>query len=103
LRPKCIRHVDCLHANIVVGMPILDQIDLLLTDVIMPGLNGPDLARRIVRLQPEIKLLYVSGFPSTLLPSRCGDRMRMAFLAKPFTPQALARKVRDCLDSRISS
>ena len=77
-----------------------DHIDLLLSDVVMPGLNGPDLAQRIVRLQNRIKVLYMSGFPSVLSDQ---DRARVAFLAKPFTPLALVRKVRECLDCRTAS
>jgi DNA-binding NtrC family response regulator len=76
-----------------------DRIDLLLSDVIMPGLNGPDLAQRIVPKRTGIKVLYVSGFPNSALSERDRHRPRMAFLAKPFTPEALAVKVRECLDS----
>ena len=72
-------------------------IDLLLSDVVMPGLNGPDLAQRIVRVRPTIRILYVSGFPNRLLSRQPIARTRMAFLAKPFTPQVLARSVRETL------
>ncbi|MCC7415551.1 MAG: PAS domain S-box protein [Acidobacteria bacterium] len=73
-------------------------IDLLITDVIMPALSGPDVAQRVVIARPEARVLYVSGFPSTLLSDRCDSR-RTWFLGKPFTPQELARKVRECLDA----
>ncbi|HYM26260.1 MAG TPA: PAS domain S-box protein [Vicinamibacterales bacterium] len=71
-------------------------IDLLLSDVVMPEMSGPDLGQRIVRLRPNIKVLYVSGFPVrvALFSSR------IAFLQKPFTPELLATKVRECLDGR---
>jgi signal transduction histidine kinase/CheY-like chemotaxis protein len=72
-----------------------DGVDLLLSDVVMPGLNGPDLAQRIITQQSKMKVLYVSGFP-LLLSDR--TRSRVAFLAKPFTPEALVTKVRDCFD-----
>ncbi|HEY5617061.1 MAG TPA: PAS domain S-box protein [Vicinamibacterales bacterium] len=75
------------------------QIDLLLSDVIMPGLHGPDLAQRIVADRPRIKTLYVSGFPGSHLLEPKGSCQRIAYLAKPFTPQALAMKVRECLDA----
>jgi two-component system cell cycle sensor histidine kinase/response regulator CckA len=74
-------------------------IDLLLSDVIMPVLNGPDLAQRIVARRPTIKVFYVSGFPNALLSEQTRQPQRIWFLAKPFTPQALALKVRECLDS----
>jgi two-component system, cell cycle sensor histidine kinase and response regulator CckA len=75
------------------------QVDLLLSDVIMPGLNGPDLAQRIVAQRPTIRIVYVSGFPNSLIPGGNGTRQRVWFLPKPFSPQALAAKVRECLDS----
>jgi DNA-binding NtrC family response regulator len=74
-------------------------IHLLLSDVIMPGLNGPDLAQRIVAQRPTIGILYVSGFPSSVLSEHHRSRPRVAFLPKPFTPHVLAKKVRECLDS----
>jgi CheY-like chemotaxis protein len=76
-------------------------IELLLSDVVMPGLSGPDLAQRIVRLQPTIKVLYVSGFPHHISSESGSVSPRAAFLSKPFTPQTLARKVRECLDTRF--
>src|SRR2546428_14132536 len=75
------------------------SIDLLLSDVIMPVLNGPDLAQRIVRQRPTIKVFYVSGFPNAMLSEQKRQPQRVWFLAKPFSPQALALKVRECLDS----
>ena len=77
------------------------RIDLLLSDVVMPDLSGPDVAQRVVRLHPEIKVLYVSGFANRI-PLDVGTLNRRAsFLPKPFTPQALAAKVRECLDARF--
>jgi PAS domain S-box-containing protein len=88
---------DALARALDGGRPI----DLLLSDVVMPDLSGPDLAQRVVRLHPAMKVLYVSGFASrTALDSgRLGRRA--AFLPKPFTPDTLARKVRECLDARF--
>jgi two-component system, cell cycle sensor histidine kinase and response regulator CckA len=74
------------------------RIDLLLSDVIMPGLNGPDLAQRIVRLRPEIRVLYVSGFTNSIALGAESLSARASLLQKPFTPQALAAKVRERLD-----
>jgi two-component system cell cycle sensor histidine kinase/response regulator CckA len=75
------------------------RIHLLLTDIVMPGMNGPALAQRVVRDHPAIKVLYVSGFPwSEAAGSAAGSRA--SFLAKPFTPTALATSVRECLDGQ---
>ena len=75
-------------------------IDLLLSDVVMPGLSGPDLAQRIVRLRPAIKVLYVSGFTSHALFQGGSVDPGTCFLGKPFTRQVLAAKVRECLDRK---
>ena len=72
-------------------------IHLLLTDIVMPDMSGPNLAQLVVRDHPDIKVLYVSGFPwSDAAGSAAGSRA--SFLAKPFTPTTLATSVRDCLD-----
>jgi PAS domain S-box-containing protein len=80
-----------------------EHIDLLLSDVVMPGLNGPDLAQRLLRERPRLKVLYVSGFTSHLATRLGTVGGRAAFLQKPFTPDLLARKVREILDLRIGA
>lgn len=79
------------------------QIDLLLTDIIMPGLSGPDLAQRIIRLKPTIKVLYVSGFSNPAAFANGAMSPRICFLPKPFTPHVLAAKVRECLDASTAN
>jgi two-component system cell cycle sensor histidine kinase/response regulator CckA len=74
-------------------------IDLLLSDVIMPGLNGPDLAQRLLSRRPSLRVLYVSGFTSHLATRLGTIGARAGFLQKPFTPDRLARKVREVLDA----
>jgi CheY-like chemotaxis protein len=74
------------------------DIDLLLTDVLMPGLSGPDLAQRLVSRRPAMKILYISGFAHQMaVASRLVGR-QSAFLQKPFTPEMLTLTVRDLLD-----
>ncbi len=72
-------------------------IDLLLTDVVMPGLAGPDLARLVSDMQPTIRVLYVSGYVASAVDHVLFDQS--ASLAKPFTTEALLRKVRETLDA----
>jgi two-component system cell cycle sensor histidine kinase/response regulator CckA len=73
------------------------SINLLITDVIMPDMNGQDLASSIVRLQPCVRVLYMSGFASEVLSQRGIDRSDLGFLQKPFSPGELANRVRDLL------
>jgi two-component system cell cycle sensor histidine kinase/response regulator CckA len=73
-------------------------IDLLLTDVIMPGLNGRELADQFKTIHPETRVLYMSGYAGEALSAQGVLDPSVAFLAKPFVPAELARKVRDVLD-----
>jgi PAS domain S-box-containing protein len=70
-------------------------IDLLLTDVVMPRLNGGDLAARLAPMRPEMKILFMSGFTQGELDSFVAREY--AYLQKPFSPLALKRKVRELL------
>jgi two-component system cell cycle sensor histidine kinase/response regulator CckA len=72
-------------------------IDLLLTDVVMPGLSGPDLARRLCSSRPETRVLYISGYTDAAILERGIVADRTAFLHKPFTAVALERKIREVL------
>ena len=76
------------------------KIDLLLTDVIMPGMSGVHLAQRIAILRPGITILFVSGYAADVLDSH--EIARPALIEKPFTFDALAQKIRDLLDSAES-
>src|SRR6266508_2742881 len=72
-------------------------IHLLLTDVIMPSMGGPDLASRIRTLWPGIKVLYMSGYTDETIFRHGHLEQGRLFLQKPFTPEALARKLREAL------
>ena len=73
------------------------EIDLLLTDVVMPGMSGPDLARAASTVKPSLRVLFTSGYTNE--PDEAFDDPDVAFIGKPFSPQALVAKVRDVLDS----
>lgn len=70
---------------------------LLVTDVVMPDLTGPVLAARLRKMQPELKVLFISGFHDTELVQRFVSEKGFALLPKPFTPEGLLRTVRESL------
>lgn len=74
-------------------------IHLLVTDVLMPGMNGQDLAERMMALRPHARVLYMSGCIDSALITLSDRKTEIAFIQKPFTPDALARKVRAILDA----
>jgi PAS domain S-box-containing protein len=70
-----------------------NRIDLLVTDVILPGMDGPELARRAAELRPELPVLFISGYTDDEIVRRGLLHEGQPFLQKPFTPEALAAKV----------
>ena len=83
-----------------VAARIQERIDLLLTDVVMPGASGTELSRRLLERRPGTRVLYVSGYTDASMVSHVGLDAGVSFLQKPFTPETLARKVREVLDAR---
>jgi len=77
-----------------------ENIDILITDVVMPGMGGRELAKKLVLLRPGISVLYLSGYTedAVVAPGALGPAT--AFLQKPFTLQNLAKKVREVLRAR---
>jgi CheY-like chemotaxis protein len=73
-------------------------IQLLLTDVVLPGMNGPALAEQLLRLVPHVRVLFVSGYTDDAIAHQGVLEPNVNFLVKPYTQQGLARKVREVLD-----
>lgn len=79
------------------------SISLLITDMVMPGIDGLQLATQLRKLQPNIKILLTSGY------SDCGEMLlekldaQTAFIPKPYTPDSLIKAVGTALDSRLQN
>jgi len=74
------------------------DVDILLTDVVMPGFNGRQLARQVQQFHPQIKVLLMSGYTAEIVAHQEGNEFALPFLEKPFTPEELGLKVREVLD-----
>ena len=77
----------------------LETIDLLLSDVVMPQMSGPILAKRLASTRPEMRVLCMSGYTDDSIARHGVHEAKLAFLQKPLTPDALTTKVREVLDA----
>jgi CheY-like chemotaxis protein/two-component sensor histidine kinase len=79
------------------------KIDLLLTDVVMPRIDGRELASQLVALRPNLKILYMSGYTDDVLVNRGSLTQAAILVQKPFTKNTLLQKVRETLDAQIAN
>lgn len=77
-----------------------EEIRLLITDIVMPGMNGRELAERVKRFLPDLKCLFMSGYPADIIANRGVLKEGVEFLQKPATLKALAAKVREVLNAK---
>jgi len=91
---EVVKKVEELHE--VVGR--IPACDLLVTDVVMPKMNGPEVAKLVAQHWPGVKVLFVSGYTTNAIVHHGVLQQEFQFLQKPFTPTALAKKVREILD-----
>jgi PAS domain S-box-containing protein len=78
-------------------------VDLLVTDVVMPGMSGPDVAGAVAAMRPGTQVLYISGYTDSSIGNHGALEPGIAFLQKPFAADVLTRKVREILDGVIVS
>ena len=74
------------------------EIHLLVTDVVMPEMNGRDLARQLLARHPKLKCLFISGYTADVIAQNGVVQEGLQFLQKPFTMAGLAERVREALD-----
>jgi len=76
----------------------LEKIDLLLTDVLLPGIKGQDLAKELQTRCPDVNVLFMSGYVCPSMAHSNSAKKLEAFIQKPFSPNSLLRKMRNLLD-----
>jgi DNA-binding NtrC family response regulator len=89
---------NCGEAALEVARNFSERIDLLLTDVVMPGMGGGQLANRLTEMRPGIRVLYMSGYPDDAIVRHGILDANAAFIQKPFSLDGLTKKIRDVLD-----
>ena len=86
-------------ADALQALPSLSPVpELLITDVVLPGMNGRVLAERVAALVPNIRILFVSGYTEDVIVNRGVLKHGIEFLAKPYSVEQLARRVREVLE-----
>jgi len=75
-----------------------DTIDLVVLDIIMPKMNGKEVSEKVKEIRPDMKTIFISGYPADFITSRGMLEEKIELIEKPFNPRTLLRKVREVLD-----
>ena len=94
---------DCMVFEAENGVRALDiientHLDLVVLDIVMPGMNGRDMAKKISRIRPDIKILFMSGYATSGIVHQGILYKGLNFIKKPFTQESLARKVSEIVN-----
>jgi two-component system cell cycle sensor histidine kinase/response regulator CckA len=92
---------DCGAAALAIAEAFKGDIDIMVTDVVMPGMSGRELAERFVPLRPAMRVLFASGYTEDAILRHGVSSEAVAFLAKPFTPNDLLRKVQRTMEAPV--
>jgi len=94
---------SCVNDALALCKECKDPIHMILTDVVMPEMSGPQLAEQLVSLHPKIKVLYMSGYTDNAIVHQGVLKDGVNYIQKPFTIDGLARKMREVLDKDSKS
>lgn len=94
---------DCAESALEIVNEKGDMIDIIVTDVVMPGMSGTEMVEEIYKKYPTIKVIFVSGYAEDTFLKAYGEDREFNFLSKPYTLKQLATKVKEVLKNEISS
>ena len=91
------------HEALAIVRDHIGAIDLVITDVMMPDMGGPELVKHLQSLRPQTRTLFISGYTDATLGDHGIVSGDVNFMQKPFSPRVIAQRVRDILDAASSS
>lgn len=92
---------DCAARALEIFREQGEDIDIIITDVVMPGMSGPDMVKEIYKKRPDIKVIFMSGYGEDAFIESFGKERKFNFLSKPYTLKQLATKVKDVLEEKV--
>ena len=90
---------DCAETALDIVKDRGNEIDLIVTDVVMPGISGPDMVKKIYDKYPDIKVIFMSGYGEDAFIESFGEDRKFHFLSKPYTLKQLATKVKEVMEN----